>query len=97
MARYREHTSRAGSRSRWDRAAEGRPSPPRSFQRLDPTGIETAFVFPPGIPPHLHDAPSVTFALDAAHVDDLTGTITIAQGTDASGAANLTVAEALSA
>jgi len=44
-----------------------------------------------------HDAPSVTFALDAAHVDDLTGTITIAQGTDASGAANLTAVEALSA
>ena len=45
----------------------------------------------------LHDAPSVTFALDAAPLADLTGTITIAQGTDASGAANLTAVEALSA
>ena len=45
----------------------------------------------------LHDATSVTFALDDAHLDDLTGTITIAQGTDAAGAANLTAAESLSA
>ena len=60
-----------------------------------PTGIETAFVFLPGIPPKLHDAPSVTFALDDAHLDDLPGMITIAQETDAAGAANLTAAESL--
>ena len=45
----------------------------------------------------LHAAPSVTFALDAAHLDDLPGMITIAQGTDAAGAANLTAAEPLPA